>query len=113
VFSKADRGESKVGQTIGLCRLLGWAFGPRKFMKKGGAGAFACQLLIRARGWQAEAPAPPTGAKTTGIAGLWPVGKLKSMPHLKHRVFMGFRGPKAHSNRPQNAMVCPTRFYSA
>src|SRR5450759_983987 len=27
-------------------------------MKKGGAGAFACQLLIRARGWQAEAPAP-------------------------------------------------------
>src|SRR5450759_1459826 len=27
-------------------------------MKNGGAGAFACQLLIRARGWQAEAPAP-------------------------------------------------------
>src|ERR1035437_2678691 len=24
----------------------------------GGAGAFACQLLIRDRGWQAEAPAP-------------------------------------------------------
>src|ERR1035438_2170070 len=22
---------------------------------------------------------------------------------------MGFRGPKAHSNRPQKAMVCPTR----
>src|SRR5450759_4069611 len=39
--------------------LLGWAFGPRKFMKNGGAGAFACQLLIRVRGWQAEAPAPP------------------------------------------------------
>src|ERR1035438_2674169 len=23
---------------------LGWAWGPREFMKKGGAGAFACQL---------------------------------------------------------------------
>ena len=24
-----------VGRTIGLCRLLGWAFGPRNFMKNG------------------------------------------------------------------------------
>jgi|GEM_PF-1993317 hypothetical protein len=24
---------SEVGQTITLCRLLGWAFGPRKLMK--------------------------------------------------------------------------------
>ena len=35
--------------TIGLCRLLGWALRPRNYMNKGGAaGAFACQLLIRA-----------------------------------------------------------------
>src|ERR1035438_4825306 len=30
------------------------------------------------------------------------------MPHLRHRFFMGFRGPKAHSNRPHKTMVCPT-----
>jgi len=39
----------QVGQTIAFRGLLGWAFGPRNFMKNGGAGAFACQLLIRAR----------------------------------------------------------------
>src|SRR5450759_3939279 len=50
------------------CRcLLVWAFGPRNFVKKGGAGAFACQLLIRARGWQAEAPAPPTAPTGQGL----------------------------------------------
>src|ERR1035437_1886353 len=43
----------------GLTCLLRWVFGPRAFLRKGGAGAFACQLLIRARGWQAEAPGPP------------------------------------------------------
>jgi hypothetical protein len=29
---------AKVGQTIVLCGLLGWAFGPRKFMKNGHHG---------------------------------------------------------------------------
>jgi hypothetical protein len=45
----------------GFSTLLGWAFRPRNFMKKGGAGAFACQNLDPSlSGWQAEAPAPPT-----------------------------------------------------
>src|ERR1035438_10072729 len=29
-------------------------------------------------------------------------------PILENQFFMGFRGPKAHSNRPQTAMVRPT-----
>jgi hypothetical protein len=53
-----------VGQTIAFCRLLGWAFGPRKLMKnwhhgKGGSGevgltveksrSFVCLTLEHAR----------------------------------------------------------------
>src|SRR5450759_954559 len=54
-----ERRNSVPYRDIGFCRLLGWAFGPRNFMRNGGAGASACQLLIRACGWQAKAPAPP------------------------------------------------------
>jgi hypothetical protein len=69
-----------VGQTIvfrGLSRLAK----PQLLdsgEKPGGAGAFASQLLIRACGWQAEAPAPP--------------------------FLMKFRGPKAHPNKRQKPM---------
>ena len=42
----ADAACVGVVQTIGFRGLLGWAFGPRDFMKNGGAGASACQLLI-------------------------------------------------------------------
>src|SRR5450759_3526171 len=37
---------------------VGMGLRPAKLHEKGGAGAFACQLLIRAHGWQAAAPAP-------------------------------------------------------
>src|ERR1035438_7484719 len=39
-----------------------------------------------------------------GNEALRPAGKLKHAPPF----FMKFLGPKAHSNRPQKAMVCPT-----
>src|ERR1039457_5121246 len=41
--------------------------------------------------------------KAAGPAGK-PVRGLDSPPHF----FMDFRGPKAHSNRPRKALVCPT-----
>src|ERR1035438_968284 len=40
--------------------MLGWAFGPRNFMKNGGAGALACQLPIEP-----------------------PVGRRQRLPHLR------------------------------
>src|ERR1022692_1684771 len=56
----------------GFSTLLGWAFRPRNFMKKGGAGAFACQNLDPSlSGWQAEAPAPPTWFFAP-VPGVWP-----------------------------------------
>jgi oligogalacturonide lyase len=36
--------EKTVGQTIAFCGLLGWAFGPRKFMKNRAAGSAATAL---------------------------------------------------------------------
>src|SRR5450759_3825321 len=84
------------GQTIAFRGLLGWAFRPRNFMKNGGAGAFACQLLIRARA----------------------VGRRKRLPHQRHqldRVKAGFstlsRFPEAIPNRSRGwtgREACPT-----
>jgi VWFA-related protein len=39
-----------------------------------------------------------------------PSGRLASLsvPYLRHRFVMKFRGPKTLGNRPQKAMVCPT-----
>src|ERR1022692_1850913 len=45
----------QVGQTIAFCRLLGWAFGPRNFMKNAGrrgAGTRACRAGTRAGAWR-------------------------------------------------------------
>jgi hypothetical protein len=44
-----------------------------------------------------------------------PSGRLasSSVPHLRHRFFMKFRGPAAPDNRPQKAMVCPTLVFHA
>jgi hypothetical protein len=41
-----------VGQTIGLCRLLPRAFGPRNFMKKGQSDRVAQWSKRMRRGWR-------------------------------------------------------------
>src|SRR5665811_1139570 len=81
-----ERRNSVPYRDIGFCRLLGWAFGPRNFMRNGGAGASAqCRLLCSAKpvhsGYSCEppcwlllgeiTPAGPYGSWVT-----WPVLRL-------------------------------------
>jgi hypothetical protein len=70
---------SRVGQTIGVCRLLGWAAGPRNSMKN------------------------------SGNAGDLVAGDLPEFPELRggFSTLSTFRAFTRH-DRPQKAMVCPT-----
>jgi len=64
-LQQAARDVGQTGQTIVSRGLVGMGVRPRNLMKNGGAGAFACQLLIRARAFGRWKRLPPPTAPGT------------------------------------------------
>ena len=68
-----------VGQTIGLCRLLGWAFGPRYVMKNRAGTLSGGPDLVGQLGKLRPIGNRPVTAAVTNRGARWqPVGNL---PH--------------------------------
>jgi general secretion pathway protein K len=60
-------------------------------------------------GYRRRSTAKAAGADCQSAAGYQPAPQNLVGQPTPAQFFMGFRGPKAHSNRPQKPMVCPTR----
>src|SRR5450759_4170253 len=59
-------------------------------------------------GYRRRSTAKAAGADCQSAAGYQPAPQNLVRQPTPAQFFMGFRGPKAHSNRPRKAMVCPT-----
>src|SRR5450759_1081243 len=59
-------------------------------------------------GYRRRSTAKAAGADCQSAAGYQPAPQNLVRQPTPAQFFMGFRGPKAHSNRPRKTMVCPT-----
>src|SRR5450759_5119460 len=64
-------------------------------------------------GYRRRSTAKAAGADCQSAAGYQPAPQNLVRQPTPAQFFMGFRGPKAHSNRPRKSMVCPTLFLLA
>src|ERR1035441_1247860 len=107
-------GDGAAGGIAGPAVREGFEFrSDRQGRKTTPSGPGGADPLVRA-----GRPRPAADTTTSASCGA-PAGRRGRRPRtrgaappiLEDQFFMGFRGPKAHSNRPQRTMVCPTLYF--
>src|ERR1019366_4059632 len=94
--------EPEVGQTIAFCRLSPSGLARHDRGEKPMWGRLATCAAV---GYRRRSTAKAAGADCQSAAGYQPAPQNLVRQPTPAQFFMGFRGPKAHPNRPRKAMV--------